>query len=304
MKRGLVFGKFLLHRGHQLMIETALSQVDDLTIVVYDSHRPDDDRMPIERRLAWLRELYPNVENILALEDPLATQLDTDDPAYADVYAEGVAFLGSFDKLFSSERGYERFAELIGAEHVLVDEARTLVPTSGTVIRSDPYAYRGWLDPLVYSSLIERVVFVGTESTGKSTLARRLAEELNTLWTHEFGRELWETQGLQGSFADFLKVARRQREREDAASGTHAASSSATRTPGRRCSGAFAQSERLMPVSTTSSIAPSSTTRGFCATTTSAGFGTGRGRWKARRPASSSSSTSATWSGVAFPTRS
>ena len=217
MKRGLVFGKFLpLHRGHQLMIETALSQVDDLTILVYDSTRPGDERMPIELRLAWLRELYPNVENILALEDPLATHLDTDDPAYAEVYAEGVTFLGSFDKLFSSERGYERFAELIGAEHVLVDEARTLVPTSGTVIRSDPYAYRGWLDPVVYSSLIERVVFVGTESTGKSTLARRMADELDTLWTHEFGRELWEAQGLQGSFADFLKIARRQRQREDA----------------------------------------------------------------------------------------
>ena len=85
---------------------------------------------------------------------------------------------GASTSVFSSERGYERFAGLLGAEHVLVDEARTLVPTSGTVIRSDPYAYRGWLDPLVYSSLIERVVFVGTESTGKSTLAKRLAEEL------------------------------------------------------------------------------------------------------------------------------
>ena len=70
MKRGLVFGKFLpLHRGHQLMIETALSQVDDLTIVVYDSHRPDDDRMPVGLRLCWLRELYPHVESILSLVD-------------------------------------------------------------------------------------------------------------------------------------------------------------------------------------------------------------------------------------------
>jgi NadR type nicotinamide-nucleotide adenylyltransferase len=218
MKRGLVFGKFLpLHRGHQLMIETALSQVDDLTIVVYDSHRPDDERMPVELRLRWLRELYPHVEGILSLVDPLASHLDTDDPAHAEVYAEGVAFLGRFDKVFSSERGYERFASLLDAEHVLVDEARTLVPTSGTVIRSDLYAYRGWLDPLVYASLIQRVAFVGTESTGKSTLARRMAEELDTLWTHEFGRELWEAQGLQGSFADFLKIARRQRQREDAA---------------------------------------------------------------------------------------
>ena len=62
MKRGLVFGKFLpLHRGHQLMIETALSQVDDLTLLVYDSTRPGDDRMPIELRLSWLRDLYPDV---------------------------------------------------------------------------------------------------------------------------------------------------------------------------------------------------------------------------------------------------
>jgi HTH-type transcriptional regulator, transcriptional repressor of NAD biosynthesis genes len=218
VKRGLVFGKFLpLHRGHQLMIETALSQVDDLTILLYDSARPGDERMPVELRLDWLRALYPGVENILSLPDPLASQLDTDDPAHAEVYAEGMAFLGPYDKVFSSERGYERFAGLIGAEHVLVDEARTLVPTSGTVIRSDPYAYRGWMDPLVYSSLIERVVLVGTESTGKSTLARRMAAELNTLWTHEYGRELWEAQGLQGSFADFLKIARRQRQREDAA---------------------------------------------------------------------------------------
>ena len=59
MKRGLVFGKFLpLHRGHQLLIDTALSQVDDLTIVVYDSRRPDDERMPIELRRRWLRELW------------------------------------------------------------------------------------------------------------------------------------------------------------------------------------------------------------------------------------------------------
>jgi HTH-type transcriptional regulator, transcriptional repressor of NAD biosynthesis genes len=218
VKRGLVFGKFLpLHRGHQLMIETALSQVDDLTIVVYGSTRPGGDQMPLELRLGWLRELYPHVEGIVPLEDPLAAHLDADDPAHAELYAEGVRFLGPFDKVFSSEEGYGRFAELLGAEHVLVDAARTLVPTSGTVIRSNPYEYRGWMDPLVYSSLIERVVFVGTESSGKTTLARRMAAELDTLWTHEFGRELWEAQGLQGSFADFLKIASRQRQREDAA---------------------------------------------------------------------------------------
>src|SRR5437763_12971230 len=73
------------------------------------------------------------------------------------------------------------------------------------------------IDPLVYASLVRKVALVGTESSGKSTLARACAERWDTVWVHEFGRELWEAQGLQGTFADHLKIARRQHEREQAA---------------------------------------------------------------------------------------
>jgi NadR type nicotinamide-nucleotide adenylyltransferase len=92
-----------------------------------------------------------------------------------------------------------------------------LVPISGTAIRSDPYAHRAWLDPRVYATLVRKVALVGTESTGKSTLAERLARETGALWTHEYGRELWEAQGLEGSFADYLRIAGRQLEREQLA---------------------------------------------------------------------------------------
>ena len=38
MRKGLVFGKFMpLHRGHELLINTAMSQADKVTIAVYDS---------------------------------------------------------------------------------------------------------------------------------------------------------------------------------------------------------------------------------------------------------------------------
>jgi cytidyltransferase-like protein len=41
MRRGLVIGKFMpLHRGHQLLIDAALAECDDVTVVVYDSHPP------------------------------------------------------------------------------------------------------------------------------------------------------------------------------------------------------------------------------------------------------------------------
>lgn len=219
MRRGFVFGKFMpLHRGHQLLIDTAFAGCDDLTIGVYDSTPLGEyPPMPVGLRLAWLSKLYPQAEQIVALEDPMAGQAESEDPKYAELYAEKLEHLGRFDRVYTSEPGYDEFAKALHAEHVLVDAARTLVPISGTQIREDIYEHRGFIDPQVYASLIPKVVLVGTESTGKSTLARRLAEEYRTLWTHEYGRELWESQGLQGSFADHLKMARRQHGREEAA---------------------------------------------------------------------------------------
>ena len=41
---------------------------------------------------------------------------------------------------------------------------------SGTAIRADVHRHRGELDPRVYRHFVERVVFLGAESTGKSTL--------------------------------------------------------------------------------------------------------------------------------------
>jgi len=216
MRRGLVFGKFLpLHRGHQFVIDRAFAECDDVTIVVYDD-KPEGEYppMPIKKRLGWMEMLYPQAENIVALKNPITDE--SDDPKWAGVYAEQMAPLGKFDRVFTSEPQYQNFADCIGAEHIIVDPKRTSVRVSGTKIRSDPYLYRGFLDPRVYASLIRKVVFVGTESTGKTTLARRMADEYGTLWVHEFGRELWEAQDLKGSFADHLKMATRQRAREEA----------------------------------------------------------------------------------------
>jgi cytidyltransferase-like protein len=130
MRRGLVFGKFMpLHRGHQLLIERALAEVDDLTIVVYDSEPTGDyPPMPIELRLRWLRELYPDVEAIVPVDDLEKDNPDNDDPRFARMYADCLRFLGQFDRIFTSEPGYEQFAHELGAKHVIVDAARELVP--------------------------------------------------------------------------------------------------------------------------------------------------------------------------------
>jgi NadR type nicotinamide-nucleotide adenylyltransferase len=64
---------------------------------------------------------------------------------------------------------------------------------------------------------IRRIVLLGGESSGKTTLAEALAAHYQTLWVHEYGRELWEEQGGVMSEADLLKVAHEQIRREEAA---------------------------------------------------------------------------------------
>jgi NadR type nicotinamide-nucleotide adenylyltransferase len=216
MTRGLVFGKFMpLHRGHQLLIEHALEASDDVTVLVYDSSPPGDyPPMPLELRARWIAELYPDIEAVVPLPDPRRDANDGGDPRHAELYAAGLALRGQVDRVFSGEPKYERFANLISAEHVVVEQARS-VPVSGTGIREDVYSHRAWLDPRVYASLIRKIALVGTESTGKTTLAQELARRLDTRWAHEYGRELWVDQGGGASFADYLKIARTQHRGEE-----------------------------------------------------------------------------------------
>ena len=105
MTRGLVFGKFMpLHRGHQLIIERALAGSDAVTVVVYDSSPAGDyPAMPLELRARWISDLYPDVEAVVPLADPRREQDDGDEPKHAALYAAGVAFLGRFDRVFTSE---------------------------------------------------------------------------------------------------------------------------------------------------------------------------------------------------------
>lgn len=60
-----------------------------------------------------------------------------------------------------------------------------------------------------------KIIILGPESTGKSTLCKQLADYYKTCWCPEFAREyLHQTKGKY-SFADLLNIARGQLELED-----------------------------------------------------------------------------------------
>lgn len=192
MKTGLTLGKFApLHKGHQCLIETALAETDHLIVVIYDA--PQVTNIPLPVRADWVRTLYPQVEVIEAWGGP---QEVGNTPEIMRVQEEFLLNLLDGRRIthfYSSEFYGEHVSKALGAEDCRFDEARVEVPVSGSAIRGNEYEYRSFLAPEVYRDLVTRVVFLGAPSTGKTSLARTLAERFNTCWMPEYGREYWET---------------------------------------------------------------------------------------------------------------
>lgn len=57
---------------------------------------------------------------------------------------------------------------------------------------------------------IKKVVVIGPESTGKSTLCKQLASHFNTLWCEEYAREYLLAHGTSYTPADLLTIAKGQ----------------------------------------------------------------------------------------------
>lgn len=236
--RGLVVGKFCpLHRGHELLIQRAQAACAELLIVSYT--KPEFPAYEAERREGWLRAQFP-LAAIVVLDDArlaqlcaargLASRLLPHNDEDGDVHRHFMGWLCwtllelPVNAVFTSEDYGPGFARVLGeyyawkeVAHVSVDQARTLVPVSGTQVRQDPHVHSAFLSPLVYASFIKKVCLLGGESSGKTTLAAALAQHFDTAWVAEYGRELWEQQDGELAYDDLLKIGREQTRREAAA---------------------------------------------------------------------------------------
>jgi HTH-type transcriptional regulator, transcriptional repressor of NAD biosynthesis genes len=103
------------------------------------------------------------------------------------------------------------------ANNRLVNSSRDIVPISGRQIRKNPFLYREYIHPIVYRDLIANVVFLGAPSTGKTTIAERMAQEYGTVWMPEYGREYWEKNQVERrlSLEQLVEIAEGHLEREE-----------------------------------------------------------------------------------------
>ena len=213
---GLTLGKYApLHLGHQYVIETALREMDAVTVIIYDA--PETTATPLSVRANWLRTLYPQLQVIEAWDGPTEVGDTLEIQQRHEDYILNRLKIRNITHFYSSEFYGEHMSRVLNAVNRLVDTKREHYSISSTRLRANLYENRQMVSPEVYRDLITRVVFVGAPSTGKTTLAKELASAFETVWMPEYGREYWETHQVERRLTpeQLVEIAEGHLERED-----------------------------------------------------------------------------------------
>ena len=214
-EHGLILGKFYpLHVGHSHLIRTALNACDRVTVQLLAA---TVESIPLEVRADWIRQEHPTVNLVTAMDD---AEVDfASDTAWEEhmVLIEGLLD-APVDAVFSSDEYGAELASRLGATWVQVDKGRIHNPVHGRRIRADVAANWSSLPVSTREWMTQRVVVLGAESTGSTTLAEALAADYGTSWVPEYGREYSEIRegGLSAPWRsdEFTIVADRQLELE------------------------------------------------------------------------------------------
>ncbi|MDQ3001839.1 MAG: AAA family ATPase [Fibrobacterota bacterium] len=246
-RHALVIGKFYPpHNGHLHLIETAATFSDWVTVVVLGA---SVESLGIEERVAWMRQdlgerIHVRVEGILD-DFPV-------DYADASVWEGHIGLMRQaviladkrkpfppLDAVFSSEKYGVEMGARLGVQAIVLDPERSTVPVSGTRVRENLVDNWEQLPAGTRSGLCLRVVVLGAESTGTTTLCGDLSAAVRarggiwerTMWVPEYGRDysgalvsLVEQacpgvmpENIEWSEEDFLVIAREQTLRENKA---------------------------------------------------------------------------------------
>jgi HTH-type transcriptional regulator, transcriptional repressor of NAD biosynthesis genes len=212
-RKGVVLGDFSpLDNAHVHMIEFALNYVEELTIVI-DEHAADT--ISAAARVAWLTELFPGVP-VKRVKSTVWHK--SDDADYGSSLVTGLRRLlpKTNGFLFCLEARGKLLADTLGASYIPVDPSLVGHKVAEKELRADPLKHWEALPRIVRPHFVRRVCVFGPESTGKSTLAKQLAERFGTVYVPEYAKTYIEANGKEIDDEDMLAIARGQCALEDA----------------------------------------------------------------------------------------
>lgn len=195
MKRGLVFGKFLpFHKGHKALIGFALKHCDELIVLVCGS---DKEHISTAIRVDWIKHTFRKNKRILVRglnykESELPNTSESSrivSQLWASKFREILPYC---DVLITSEKYGEYVAEYLDIKHILYDKNRKKHNISSSMIRQDIIGNWKYIAKVARPYFQKKVVVLGTESTGKSTLCNTLSHYFGANLVTEAGREIVE----------------------------------------------------------------------------------------------------------------
>lgn len=236
---GLVVGKFCpLHLGHESVIKTALEQCEQVIVLSYTSEK-FIGCTPANRK-KWLQSidcdqsrLNIHVLDSFEVVSSVPNDLEADN-VHRQFCADYLFFkLGTtVQAVFSSESYGEGFAKYlseyfsdlmprpVSVEHVMIDQVRNKYPISGTQLRLaisvDDYSFtQTFLSASVRASFVRKILFLGGESTGKTTITQALSKHFACCVVPEYGRQLYAERSGKLMYEDYALIAKTQLDLED-----------------------------------------------------------------------------------------
>lgn len=208
-KVGMYGGSFNpLHLGHVDCIIQAANMCEELYIVLSTGNNRHEVDYRIRYR--WLYQLTSHIGNvkIIVLEDDAASKEEYTEE-YWDADAKKVKDqIGKpIDIVFcGSDYDDNSFWNKCYPDSEIYYFPRNEI--SSTEIRKNPYKHWDWLPNVVKPYFVKKVLLMGGESTGKSTLTINLANRFGTNYIHEAGRDISERSGtdLMMISADFTEI--------------------------------------------------------------------------------------------------
>lgn len=198
-KTGVLAGKFTPpHRGHLSAIINASTKCEKLYVVISDHAKLtkmlcDKDNLPLmdlKLRAKWLSKELQGFDHIKVL------MLDeTNIPMYPYGWEQWSQMLidlipEKIDVLFGGELEYkeENDKYFPDAVYEIFDYKRERYPISATEIRANPLKHWDYILGSARHFFAKKVLIVGTESCGKTTMTKYLAKIYHTSWSEEAGR--------------------------------------------------------------------------------------------------------------------
>jgi HTH-type transcriptional repressor of NAD biosynthesis genes len=210
MLKAFVFGKFLpFHKGHEAMIKFALSKCEFLSVLICCSNK---ENYSAAVRQNWIKSCFQDEERLEVLtyqynEDELPNT-SVSSKEISKIWAEVFKSIFPTHELLITSEPYGDFvAHYMNINHISFDIDRAKFPVSASMIKKDLGQYWNYLPDSVKQDLVTKIVILGTESTGKTTLSKELADYYHCGLVAETARNIIANSN-NFNYTDLLKIAK------------------------------------------------------------------------------------------------